>query len=235
MNVNEIIFYVIASLSMAVCSCFVIWHNNNKPLSTLMFKLFASLSFVTLGVFSYYLSKQFTLGGLFVILGLVASLIGDGVLALLEFKLEGQKEKIIISGMISFSVAQIFYFVAFLIFSGYYLFWVSIIGALVIALAIIFGEKLLKLNYGKTKVFTGIYSFFLALALLQSLMFAISTGFNGPSLLAFLGMLAFFASDLVLSFIYFSGKNYQVLYYPNYALYFLAQNLIAASLMYFII
>lgn len=232
---NPIVFYAVLCFSMLTSSCFIIWHNNQKPLFSLMLKLFASFVFVALGAVSYFYSQNFTLPGLFIILGLVASLVGDGVLALLEFKLEGQKEKIIICGMISFSVAQILYFVAFLLFSNAYLFWVSIIGAVVIALAIIFGEKLLKLNYGKTKLFTGIYSFVLALSLIQSLMFAISAGFSDTSLLMFLGMISFFVSDLILSFIYFSGKTLYKLYYPNYAFYFMAQNLIACALAYLVI
>lgn len=231
---KEIIFYLVMAISLSATACFIIWHNNKKSLFSLMFKLVASFSFVALGIAGYYASQSFTLAGLFLILGLVASLIGDGILALLEFNLEGKKEQIIICGMLAFSVAQILYFVAFMLFSGAYLYWVSIIGAVVITLVIILGEKTLKLNYGKTKLFTAIYSFVLSLSLLQSLMYAISTGFNNTSLMMFVGMLSFFISDLILSFIYFSGKDMQKLYYINYAFYFMAQNLLASALIYFL-
>lgn len=231
----EIGFYVVLAISLITTAMFVIWHNNKKPLFSLMLKVMASLCFIILGVFSFYFSKNYTLGGIFVLLGLATSLIGDAVLALLEFKMEGKNDNIIICGMISFSLAQIFYFVALTLFSGGYLFWVSILASLVVAVAIVFGEKMLKLNYGKTKLFVGIYSFFLALSLMQSLMMAIKFGFNDFSLMMFLGMLSFFISDLILSFIYFNGKENRQLYYTNYGFYFMAQNLIAVALIYFVV
>lgn len=231
---NESLFYLVMGISIVMSALFIIWHNNQKPLFSLMMKVFASLAFVGLGLFAILFSQNFTLANLFLILGLVASLVGDGVLALLEFKMEGQKEKIIIYGMISFSIAQIFYFVAqTLIGSGYY-FWISLIGALVVALAIVFGEKMLKLQYGKTKPFVGIYSFVLALNLIQSLLLAIKFSFDDFSFMFFLGMLCFFVSDLILSFIYFSGKDMQKMYYLNYGFYFVAQNILACSIFYLI-
>lgn len=213
---------------------FVIWHNNKKPLFSLMLKVFASFCFVGLGLFSMYFSQNFTLSNIFLILGLVASLIGDGVLALLEFKMENQKDKIIICGMISFSIAQILYFVFQTIVGQGYLFYIAIGGALLIACAIIFGEKLLKLDYGKTKCFVGIYSFVLALNLIQSLLLAIKFGFGDFSLMLFLGMFCFFVSDLILSFIYFSGKDMQKFYYLNYGFYFVAQNILACCIFYLV-
>lgn len=228
------IFYLITALSILMSALFVIWHNNKKPLFSLVFKVFTSLAFVALGIFAVYFSKNFLLADVFLILGLVSSLIGDGILALLEFKMQGQKDKIIKSGMIAFSIAQIFYFVFQTLIGGGYLFYIAVGGALIIALAIVLGEKILKLNYEKTKVFVGIYSFTLALNLLQSLLLAIKFGFNDFSFMFFIGMICFFISDLILSFIYFSGKDLQKLYFINYGFYFVAQNILACALFYLV-
>lgn len=228
-DVNKILMLVLLAVSVIASLMFVIWHNNKKPLFSLMFKLGASFGFVAIGAVALHFVDN-SLAGTFALLGLVASLVGDGVLALLEFDMPDKRQNIIRCGMVSFCVAQACYFVAMILLCNGYLFWVSILGATAISLAIVFGEKILKLNYGKTKIFVGVYSLFLALSLLQSLFLAIFLGFNLMSILVFVGMILFFASDLVLSFIYFSDKKSETLYYPNYALYFVAQNILAFAI-----
>ena len=167
---------------------------------------------------------------LFIVLGLVASILGDLFLAGINYD-NLNKEHTIISGMIAFSVAQIFYYIALMLWTGFS-FWPLLI-AVVFAVGSILLEKPLKLEFGKTKYFAGVYAFFLALTVSQSLFTAISLSFSKVSIVLLIGFVLFLVSDLVLEMIYFKKDSKIVpLTYVNLALYYAAQILIAISVFY---
>lgn len=229
---EKIVIYGLITIALIISSLFIIWQNGEKPLSSMALKAFSSFLFVVIGVVGMFLNRTTGFAQLFIVLGLFASVFGDLFLALLEFKF-GNKEHKIKIGMVCFSVAHIFYIIGLNFLCGFEYFYISISSAVLIALAVVFGEKMLKLNYGGCKLFVGGYSYFLGASLVQSLVTAIVCGFSLSTVVLLVGFVLFFASDLVLSFIYF-GKNWnRKLYYPNLALYYLAQILIA-SMVFFV-
>ncbi len=92
-------------------------------------------------------------------------------------------------------------------------------------------QKPMKLNYGKSTLSILAYSF----ALSSSLCFSVSNLIlNGASLfniLLVVGFVLFFASDLILSMIYFKEKSNHDLYYPNLSIYYAAIIVIAAAMI----
>ncbi len=231
MIIKQIIFYIVLGLTLLISSLYIIWQQEKKPFCSLIMKSAASFCFAAFGAINIYLHGFFNLGTIFILIGLIASIFGDVLLAQLEFKQPDHKTKIIFSGMVAFSIAQIFYTLAVSATINFqYLYW-AVLAGLIISLVIVFGEKLLKLNYGKLKFMVGIYSFFLGVALIQSLITAILMTFNAFSTLLFIGLILFFVSDLILSFIYFSKESNRKLYYPNLAFYYAAQILIACAIM----
>lgn len=229
MLMNEIYYFALVSLSILSAAIFIIWQDKKHPLLSLALKSLSSLLFTILGIFCVLVQSLWIAGAFFIVIGLMTSILGDVFLGLLEFK-EEKNENIIILGMIAFSLAQVFYWFGLNFAINFKMFYISLLCSVIIALAILFGEKLLKLNYGKCKIFVGIYSFFLAASLVQSLLVAIMSNFNLFSVLTFIGFFLFFASDLVLSFIYFAKNWNRKLYYPNLILYYSGQILIASAL-----
>lgn len=228
---EKAVFYIVAALSFFVSAMFVIWQEKQKPWLSFVLKSAASFMFCLLGVFAVFLNGNFAVGTTFLVIGLVASIFGDVFLAQLEFDTHS-KTKVILSGMIAFSVAQLFYILAMGLTVNFQFFYFAVIFGFVITAAVIFSEKTLKLNYGKLKVMVGTYSFLLATSLGQAIVLCVINGFNLFSALLLFCFLLFFVSDLILSLIYFKESK-RWLYYPNLATYYLAQILIAFAIMFF--
>lgn len=95
-------------------------------------------------------------------------------------------------------------------------------------------EKVMKMVYGKFKAITGIYGFVLAFMTFLSASLAIMNGFKNMTLnFMFTGGVFFLISDLILSGTYFGeGKRRPVDIITNHASYYIAQFLIAASIMF---
>lgn len=227
---SYIIIYTLIALAVICSSIFIIWQEKQKPWFSLCLKAIASLSFSILGITGMFLSTSLFTPMLFITLGLVTSIIGDLLLAGINYD-NLNKEHTIISGMIAFSVAQIFYFVGLMLWTGF-TFWPIVI-AIVFAVGSILLEKPLKLEFGKTKYFAGAYAFFLALTVAQSIFTAVSLAFSTAGILLMIGFILFLLSDLVLELIYFkNGSNIVTLTYINLLLYYAAQILIATSIFY---
>lgn len=229
MNSYIVIFSLIA-LAVISASLFIIWQEKEKPWLSLCLKGFASLAFCILGIVGMFFNASPFYPILFLVLGLVASILGDLFLAGINFD-QLNKENTIISGMIAFSLTQILYYIGLMLWTGFSV-WPFVI-AVVFAVSSILLEKPLKLNFGKTKYFAGAYAFFLALSVSQCLFTAISLAFSHVAILLFVGLVLFIASDLVLELIYFKKDSKKVpLTYLNLTLYYAAQILIALSIFY---
>ncbi|MBR1985045.1 MAG: hypothetical protein IKA31_04815 [Clostridia bacterium] len=230
MTTNYIVIYTLIAVAVIFCSLFIIWQEKEKPWLSLCLKGFASLSFCALGLTGMFLATSLFLPMLFIVLGLVTSILGDLFLAGINYD-NLNKDHTIISGMIAFSVAQIFYFLGLVFWTGFTI-WPIIIAA-VFAVGSILLEKPLKLEFGKTKYFALVYAFFLALTVAQSIFTAISIGFSHVGILLVIGFVLFLLSDLVLEMIYFKKDgNKTLLTYINLALYYVAQILIATSIFF---
>lgn len=105
------------------------------------------------------------------------------------------------------------------------------------ALVVFFGEKAMKLNYGKYKMISTLYGallFFTASFALFAVLFNGSVEKNPHLIVFFVAGILFALSDLILSGTYFGvGKRRPIDIVSNHVLYYLAQYLIAASLLFY--
>lgn len=169
----------------------------------------------------------------FLVLGLLFGLIGD---ILLDLKRLYKQDKAVYLnyGMLAFGLGHIMYFMMLGNFYGFEGdFVVKTIIALGIAVAvsalIVFaGGKLMKLEFGEFKWQSFAYSIVLVFVAVLSLMMSLK---NNAMWFVTAGLIAFFASDLVLSTQYFGGREEnKVLIAINHILYFGAQILIAGQI-----
>ena len=198
----------------------------------LMLKIIASVIFVISGVVTLATTDADTFAVSFIVIGLIMGMLGD---ILLDLKVIYDNDKFYLnSGMLSFGIGHIFYFVAFtalalnenvkltlpLILSG--------VIAVVLTIAITLSSKTMKLDFGKYLWQTVGYTFILSFMTVYTIILAI----NGLSIIACIGLALFFLSDVVLSLQYFGGKiSSKPLIAINHALYYLAQITLVLSIM----
>ena len=228
------VFYALLVFSIALSALFICLQKENQPLLGFFLKGASTISIIVLALYSCIKTGIIldTFGLLFII-GLLFCLFGDVLLHILEFKCEN-KYGVITLGSYSFFMAHIFFSLA--IISNLTQTWVISICSgfgILMVLIIYFMQKPLKINYSKSLASTLVYTFGLSTALALSFANAIISGFSLFSTLLFVGFVLFFASDLVLSMIYFKEKSSRKLYYLNYALYYMAIIFIAASFIAF--
>jgi len=227
------LFYII--LGLAICSAvvFICLSHGQRGLLSLALKSVASFAFISVAlVVCFY--KGLSVVGLLIILGLVASIVGDVVLALPDMpEMKKKSEILTLIGGLAFAIAHVFYISAMIIRFGF-VWWIVII-ALVLGLVFCYGNKALgKLDYGKLNAGMPVYSTFVSLVVAVSLMGLISGANIYGSIMLLVGFVLFWLSDIVLMNIYFGGhddKANQKLYYYNLAFYYGAQILIASSLV----
>lgn len=219
---------LIAFLSASI---YIFIETQNKPLQSIAFKGIASFGFITLFTISVLSSKAYDMHPTFVFLfflGLIAGLMGDIYLALRPLRPNTENHRIILFGTICFATGHLFYYAGLLII-GQFSFW-----AIVISLFITVGtyllSKVLKLNWGPSKIPSIIYSFLVFLVAGQAIMNGINLGFSGFNLAVISGAILFGISDLVLAQIYFGGKTSNPFVVLNLSTYYTAQILLAFSL-----
>lgn len=175
--------------------------------------------------------------GMFLGAGLVCGLLGDVFLDL-KFCNSEYEDFYTYSGFLAFAVGHFFYIgavitgvkgefrpIAFLPAAGV---------GVVVALVVFFGEKVMGLHYGKYKVISTLYGALLFFMASFALFTAVFCGIkeNMHLVAMFAGGVLFAVSDLILSGTYFGeGKNRPVDIITNHVTYYLAQYVIAASLI----
>lgn len=211
-----------------------------------MLKALASIGFIAVAITAIFMGGVTGDGisvrpAIFIVAGLIMGLIGDIVLDLKVVYQRSEEEGIYLtSGMVSFGIGHIFYFIAmFLCFSANVINW-AVVGicvavAAVCAFGMIFGgEKLLKLNFGKFTVHSVVYAFILLfMGAIGIAVWAKGTEENAHVPVFAMGMILFLLSDIVLTQMYFGGKSKdKLLCVVNHALYYAAQICIAAFVFY---
>ena len=222
------VYFCLLAMVLLVVSIFVIWQSNSRPNTSLIMKMASSAGFTILGLFALLLCGDLTFSKVCIVAGLVFSIFGDVILGCVN-DTHYNRDNVIRCGMVSFALAQVCYFTALSRYAGFS--WWSLLIGLVLTLAIVFGDKPLKLNYGNLKPFVMGYSFTLACSVGASVMTMIQKGFSAGTLLLLIGMVLFFLSDLVLAFIYFR-KEKPSLVIVNLSLYYVAQIILATAIMY---
>lgn len=219
--------YFIAGIFMYVRT------TNGTGIRALLLKTLASFSFVVLGIVVCFSQSRFTdISFAFLIIGLICGMLGDVFLDLKYVYCE-HKDIYTSAGIISFSLGHLSYLGFVLSFVGGNMLIPLIISAGVSILAMLFialfGKQLLKLNFGEFKLlslaYTGIIFFVACLSVIVSIT-------NGKLIFFAIGEGLILISDLVLSMIYFGGKeNSKLLSIINHSLYYLGQILIACCLI----
>lgn len=230
------IYAIVGGIICALlATTFIIVRVQKGGMTALYLKALASVGFVGLGLVMFLGYAPADWKSIFVILGLVMGLAGD---VLLDFKVV-KKEKsdtYLNWGMLAFGVGHIFYFVYLVLQLPEFNVWGLIIAigvAALITFAIIkFIAPLMKLDFGKFKWQSAAYSFVLSFVMLYAITCAVLT----PSFwLIALGLSLIFVSDLILSTMYFGGKeNDKLLCILNHAVYYLGQIAIALSCLTFL-
>ena len=230
------IYAIVGGIICALlATTFIIVRVQKGGMTALYLKALASVGFVGLGLVMFFGYAPADWKSIFVILGLVMGLAGD---VLLDFKVV-KKEKsdtYLNWGMLAFGVGHIFYFVYLVLQLPEFNVWGLIIAigvAALITFAIIkFIAPLMKLDFGKFKWQSAAYSFVLSFVMLYAITCAVLT----PSFwLIALGLSLIFVSDLILSTMYFGGKeNDKLLCILNHAVYYLGQIAIALSCLTFL-
>ena len=218
-----------------LATLFIVVRVQKGGMTALYLKALASVGFVGLGLVMFFGYAPADWKSIFVILGLVMGLAGD---VLLDFKVV-KKEKsdtYLNWGMLAFGVGHIFYFVYLVLrlpeFNVWGLFIALGVAAFLTVTIIKYISPLMKLDFGKFKWQSAAYSFVLTFVMLYAITCAVLT----PSFwLIALGLSLIFVSDLILSTMYFGGKeNDKLLCILNHAVYYLGQIAIALSCLTFL-
>ena len=230
--------YILGGLSLlSVVLFLVVRVTKGGPLG-IVTKAFASFTFMALAIVGALKNGFDTMGAL-IILGLLCGLIGDIVL---DNKVVYKEHNDIYlnSGMLSFGVGHIFYFIAATlvmvtlnkegqaISTSTVNFLIALGISIVLSTGIMLLSKPLKLNFGKFFYQTLAYTLILTFMSAYSVILAIAV----PALWSFaLGICLIFLSDLILSNQYFGGQQDNKLFIIlNHAIYYLGQIAIAVSL-----
>ena len=227
---------ILAGFSIVFCVLFCWFRTKEANTYSLILKIFASVCFVLSGIFAIVSNKDLAFS-LFIVIGLIFGLIGD-ILLDLKIMYTQDDEQYFNAGTISFMIGHVFYFMSVINFNMLkvkQIFpWnliISIGVATLITLVVMLLSKPLKINFGKSLIVSTIYCFILSLMVC----FTVSIAIYNPIFWIFAcGMFMFFVSDLVLSMQYFGDKSNKVLIYVNHISYYVAQTLIAISILFLV-
>lgn len=202
------------------------------PLAVVV-KSVASLTFVFAGIYGA-LKTGLNVANMLIVFGLILAMFGDIVLDL-KVAYPESKKLYLNSGMISFSLSSLLYVTStIIIWNMLNKFLLASLGAMGVALlfatVVLLLEKPLKLDFAGYKAQIFIYSFAVSFATFLSLIVCFYV--SGFALFA-VGILLVLISDLLLSLMYFGGKdNSKVLCVLNHILYYIGELLIVSYLFF---
>ncbi len=210
-------------------SAFLVAETRHHHLLALVIKAFASFTFIILFAYEALVMWSPLHGGhlTFVLLGLVAGLIGDIVLALRPLRPHDENHAIILAGIISFFIGHLFYLMALLELSSWNG-W-NILVSVIFTVIVIVISYLQHFSMGVTRFPSYLYSFIIVLVISQSVTYGWSTGFSTHAMGWIIATSIFLISDLVLTAIYFMGKRSPLWVIFNIVFYYSAQALLALS------
>lgn len=241
--------YLFIGCGVLFLGIFLFFRDKKGSFLAIFFKTLTSLMFVFVALFSLKQIGVNTTSIVLIIIGLCFGMIGD---VLLDLKVcmksldEPKKSDLFMYlGMASFGVGHILYITAsFLEVENLALyFYISLgIGLALIIGILVLSIKVMKMNYGKFLIPSGVYGFLLASFVVFSI-FRYANVLDLKSLLLMIGSIMFIVSDLILSMTYFSKEedyNKKGMLNPesrfmiciNHITYYVAQFLIAISILF---
>ncbi len=231
--------FVFLAAGLVLLTLFLIDKCKKYSVRETAIKATTSVCFVGVAASSYYMSMtngQMNTFGIFVIVGLLFGLLGD---IWLHLKYVFKEEDSIFTklGFLVFGIGHVFY-ISGMISNFYngenvlYLILPIVVAILSVGFVLIL-EKPMKVKYGSLKPVVIAYSFILFLMMSYGISFAIMKGFENWTLnFMAIGGILFVASDLILSGTYFGeGKDRPIDIVINSVLYYIAQFVIAFSLL----
>lgn len=226
------LFYTVLALGIAATLFFLVKRNADVKIGNVISKSIASVLFIFTTLAAMYVNpgcpREY---GFLIVCGACFGLFGDIWLDM-KYAYPQDSDKLLKAGFISFLIGHIFYSAAMLFAFdlGVKDLLIGAAGAAAIAVFTATSEKLLKVQYGKFKKLTVTYMAFLGFTVAFSFAAVLTTHCSMPTLILFIGMVLFIASDAVLSGTYFGeGKTRKFDIVLNHTLYYAAQYLIAAS------
>ncbi|MFP4178049.1 MAG: lysoplasmalogenase family protein [Acholeplasmataceae bacterium] len=233
-------FYIV-SLAVVLVVLFVSLELLDRPLEAMFLKALASFGFIMVFAYAFYqyfnasyesiwpISSD-TIGikvAVLFLLGLVAGLIGDLILALRPLQKKEVESAIIIAGIVAFSIGHVFYYSGLLVIHEFNV--IPILFALAITLSIYITGKRLSFEMGRAEIPVLIYSFLIFLMVGQAIVTGIFLGFDAHMAVLSTGAVLFAVSDAILAFIYFRRDHRKPMVILNLSTYYAAQLLIALS------
>ena len=227
-------YWALLIVGILATAVFLVLRVQRGGIAALYAKAVASLCFIATAIAATNENRLFLDFGSWMTFGLVFGLLGDVWLDLKWIYLQ-DKDSYLYSGFIFFLLGHVCFVTAVFKVGPYTpaSLIVAFAAALVIAFVAILLEKLLKMHYGKFKWIVFLYSFMLALTMTMSMTLAVITGFEKMWTVMSVGGLLFLLSDLVLSGMYFGeGKNTSFNVILNHTLYYAAQFIMAATVLF---
>lgn len=230
--------YLLLGVFVLVWSIFVFLVIKGKRMDGFYFKGLSSFLFVGVfmyGVYHYTKTNNFILNSmqlkflLLIGLGLVCGLIGDLFLEI-QYFYKDNKSRQIAYGMTIFLIGHIFYISALSLDRQFQL--LSLVIGLVMAALIYAGGKVMKFQLGQLEIFSYVYSFVIFTMVGQAIFQAHQQAYNIYGLVFMVGAIFFGISDLLLAPIYFKNERRKLFVVGNISTYYLAQILIALSIMF---
>ena len=228
------LYWIVLALAVVAISIYTVRRGPEVRVSDVIFKIAASMMFVLIGVVSFITNPVDVKYGLLVVFGLCFGVLGDIFIDLKS--IYPQHKKIHLnSGFIFFILEHTVLISAILI--GYPMTFTNFLICLICpAVALVVArlyEGIFKIKFGEFRTISYFYTAFLFMTISVGFMTMTTNGFGLSQILFFVGGVLFFASDAVLSSMFFKeGRNIKPLVVANHLLYYPAQVLIASSLFF---
>lgn len=220
-------------LSFIAISSFLYKRGTKVDLSDVFRKSVASLSFIFVAIVALRIESDGIMA--FITMGLVSALLGDIFLDL-KYAYPSDEKYFLPAGIISFSITHCFYIYAFMKDGNLFSFLPIALMCITFIFSIILitiTEEKMKLDFDKNRPLVVLYTAIVSVSTITSFIAAVCNP-ESDTVIRASGMLMFFISDLLLSFIYFrkieKEKIMKILIFFNHLTYYVGQLLIASSL-----
>jgi uncharacterized membrane protein YhhN len=226
-------YYVSLAAGLIVSTIFLFFRAKGANIQNLFFKTASSLCYLLTMVFAFIQNPEYPVYGAFLMMGGALGLCGDIALDLKCIYHQDANEYLR-AGFLFFLIGHIFYNAAIIFHVKFKWWWVLIclLIAIAVACATVFSANIMKVHYGKYRKVVFAYTVFLSLTAITSILAAFVTHERSMIIMA-VGAVSFVLSDAVLNFTYF-GRNWDkpIHLFVNHFLYYAAQYLIAASIIF---
>ncbi|MEG0308470.1 MAG: lysoplasmalogenase [Clostridium sp.] len=222
--------FIFFALMLVSLGLLIHFSNNPKGHLKHIFKTTTSVLFILIAISSYGISQTNSKYFTFILLALIMSLSGDVFLAFTNRNIS-IANKPFIFGVGSFSIAHIFFSIAFIVLVPISLTHMILFVVLSI-ISIIVLKSVKGFNFKGTLPMVAAYS--VIISFMVSRAFAVLPLFqtnNIGTILIAVGTTLFFLSDLILSFVYFYKDCPSYMSTLNLITYYVGQGLIALSLI----